>query len=126
MLSTSEPFSGFAVDDIDVAEAFYGEVLGLEVERQGEMLTLGLGSGAEVFVYPKPDHRPATFTILNFPVEDIDRAVDVLAGRGVSLLRYDHVPHDARGIVRPPQDGGPLIAWFEDPAGNVLAVLQDQ
>jgi predicted enzyme related to lactoylglutathione lyase len=126
MFGGSEAFSGFAVDDVATAESFYREVLGLAVERQGEMFTLRLGGGTEVLVYPKPDHRPATFTILNFPVADIDRAVEELVGRGVSLIRYDHFAHDERGVVRPPQDDGPLIAWFADPAGNILAVLQDQ
>ncbi|TVR32650.1 MAG: hypothetical protein EA388_11910 [Nitriliruptor sp.] len=79
-----------------------------------------------MLVYPQPDHRPATFTILNFPVADIERAVRELVERGVSLIRYDHFPHDELGIVRPPPGEGPLIAWFADPAGNVLAVLQDQ
>jgi predicted enzyme related to lactoylglutathione lyase len=114
------------VDDVAKAESFYREVLGLTVEHQGEMLTLHLGGGAEVLVYPKPDHRPAPFTILNFPVTDIDRAVEELVERGVSLIRYDQFAHDEHGVVRPPQDDGPMIAWFADPAGNVLAILQDQ
>jgi len=126
MFGESKAFSGFAVDDVAAAEAFYREVLGLAVERQDAMLTLRLGGGTEVLVYPKPDHRPATFTILNFPVADIDRAVEELVARGVSLIRYDDFLHDELGIVRPPAGEGPLIAWFADPAGNVLAVIQDQ
>ena len=126
MFGGNEAFSGFAVDDVATAESFYREVLGLAVDRQDGMLTLHVGGGTEVLVYPKPDHRPATFTILNFPVADIGQAVEKLVERGVSLIRYDHFPHDELGIVRPPQGEGPLIAWFADPAGNVLAVFQDQ
>jgi predicted enzyme related to lactoylglutathione lyase len=119
MFEQSQAFSGFAVDDIDRARTFYGEVLGLEVTR-GEMglLTLRLPGGAAVLIYPKPDHVPATFTVLNFPVDDVEAAVDALADRGVETLRYEGT--DGRGIQR---GHGPDIAWFTDPAGNILSVL---
>jgi len=116
-------FSGFAVSDIDAARAFYGEVLGLDVSDGGMgLLRLVLPGGAEVIVYPKPDHAPAGFTILNLAVADIEQAVDVLAERGVEFLRYDGFEQDQRGIAT---GGGPRIAWFTDPAGNILSVLQD-
>ncbi|MGW2014354.1 VOC family protein [Streptomyces sp. NPDC001927] len=127
MFGQSKAFSGFSVDDLDRARQFYGDTLGLQVEETGDadmrMLTIKLGSGASVFVYPKDNHSPASFTILNFPVDDIDVAVDELAKRGVSFERYAEFEHDAKGIVRGP--GGPSIAWFTDPAGNVLAVLKE-
>ena len=126
MFGSVEAFSGFAVDDVAAAELFYREALGLDVAPHDGMLTLRLGGGTEVLVYPKPDHLPATFTILNFPVADIDRSVAELVRRGVSLIRYDHLPQDEHGIMRLAQDEGPLIAWFAHPAGNILAVLQDQ
>jgi predicted enzyme related to lactoylglutathione lyase len=124
MLGSSKAFSGFAVDDVPRAKLFYETTLGIEVSEQNGILTLHLGSGAEVIVYPKPDHEPAGFTVLNFPVEDIEAAVDGLASRGIEFERYEgtEVEADERGIFR---GGGPLIAWFKDPAGNVLSVLQD-
>jgi catechol 2,3-dioxygenase-like lactoylglutathione lyase family enzyme len=122
MLGTTKAFSGFAVDDIAAARKFYGETLGLRVSEENGMLTLHLAGDRDTLVYPKPDHRPATYTILNFPVDDIERAVDELARRGVEFLRYDAFPVDDQGVFR---GGGPPIAWFTDPAGNVLAVLQD-
>ena len=122
MLGTTKAFSGFAVDDTDAAKRFYGDTLGLDVSEEHGMLTLHLSGGADVLVYPKSDHAPASFTILNFPVDDIDRAVDVLTERGVRFERYDSFEHDEKGIVR--AQGSPPIAWFTDPAGNVLAVLQ--
>ena len=119
-------FSGFSVDDIDAAEAFYGSTLGLDVQRNAMgFLDLRLPSGGSILIYAKPNHEPASFTILNFPVSDIDAAVDELIGRGVTTKIYSDAefPSDDRGIVR--GDGrGPDIAWFRDPAGNVLAVLQ--
>src|SRR5215218_8961134 len=115
MLSDSPAFSGFSVDDPMKARAFYEETLGLRVSvadgPRGSMLRLHLGSGAEVLVYTKPDHRPAEFTVLNFPVADIEAAVDELAGRGVTFQRYEGMPFDERGIMT---GGGPLIAWFTD------------
>lgn len=122
MIDATKAFSGFAVPDPDAAARFYRDTLGLDVAEQEEMLILRLGAGNPVLVYPKPDHVPATFTVLNFPVDDIDKAVDELAGRGVRFERYDAFEHDDRGIVR--AEGGPPIAWFTDPAGNILSVLE--
>ncbi|CBG75783.1 MULTISPECIES: VOC family protein [Streptomyces] len=130
MFGQAQAFSGFAVDDLDAARGFYGETLGLRVEESGQgemrMLILTLGSGARVFVYPKQTHTPATFTILNFPVDDIESAVGELERRGVSLERYPGFDHDEKGVVRAGGDGPAAIAWFTDPAGNVLSVLQEQ
>jgi catechol 2,3-dioxygenase-like lactoylglutathione lyase family enzyme len=122
MFGSTKAFSGFSVDDIAAAKAFYGETLGLRVSEQNGLLTLHLAGDRDIIVYPKPDHVPATFTILNFPVPDIEAAVDELAGKGVRFERYDHLKADDKGIFR---GGGPLIAWFTDPAGNVLSVLQE-
>ena len=125
MFSDSHAFAGFAVDDIDAARAFYAGVLGLELSEANGMLTLHLAGGGRVLVYPKPDHQPATFTVLNLPVDDIDAAVDGLIAAGVTLERYEGMPQDERGIVRPPKpEYGPPIAWFRDPAGNVVSVLE--
>jgi catechol 2,3-dioxygenase-like lactoylglutathione lyase family enzyme len=118
----TKAFSGFAVDDLDAARRFYGETLGLEVSEQDGLLTLHLAGGRDTLVYPKPDFVPATYTILNFPVDDIERAVDDLNARGVELLRYEGFEQDERGISRDP--AGPPIGWFTDPAGNVLSVLE--
>jgi len=128
MFKDTKAFSGFSVDDLEKAKTFYGDTLGLEVEEQPGMgLHLKLGSGAQVFVYDKPNHEPASFTILNFPVEDIDAAVDALVEKGVTMEHYDFgdFKTDEKGIMRTtdPADG-PTIAWFKDPAGNVLSVLQ--
>jgi catechol 2,3-dioxygenase-like lactoylglutathione lyase family enzyme len=123
MLTESKAFSGFAVPDIAAARAFYGDTLGLRTAEQNGLLLLTLGGGETVLVYPKPDHQPAVFTILNFPVDDLEGAVDELAGRGVRFERYEGFNQDERGISRDP--GGPPIAWFRDPAGNILSVLQD-
>jgi catechol 2,3-dioxygenase-like lactoylglutathione lyase family enzyme len=123
-LSNSTAFSGFAVPDTAAARAFYADTLGLEVTEEYGLLTLHLNGGERpTLIYPKPDHAPATYTILNFKVDDIEAAVDALAARGVEFLRYDGMEHDERGIMR---GGGPFIAWFTDPAGNILAVLQDR
>ena len=122
MLTDSRAFSGFAVDDLDAAREFYGGTLGLETSEEHGLLTLHLAGDRPTLVYPKPDHEPATYTILNFPVDDIDRVVDDLAARGVRFERYDGFDQDERGIAR---SGGPLIAWFKDPAGNILSVLQE-
>src|SRR5512140_1333353 len=113
-------FSGFSVDDVGKAKKFYGETLGLEVSEAHGLLTLHLAGGGRVVVYPKPNHVPATFTILNFPVSDIEKAVDALAGRGVRFERYEGaIETDVQGIHR---GMGPKIAWFKDPAGNILSV----
>ena len=121
-LGIDHAFSGFAVTDIEAAQAFYGDVLGLTVSEAGTMglLTISLPGGADVIVYPKPDHVPAVFTILNLEVADIDVAVDELTRRGVMFLRYDGFDQDDKGISR---GGEPQIAWFTDPAGNILSVL---
>ena len=126
MLKESQAFSGFAVPDIDAAKRFYGETLGLEVSEEAMgLLALRLGGGGSVMVYPKDDHEPATYTILNFPVGDIDGAVDELAGRGVEFERYEGFEQDEKGIARSSGEGGPDIAWFRDPAGNILSVLTE-
>jgi catechol 2,3-dioxygenase-like lactoylglutathione lyase family enzyme len=125
MLGESKAFSGFAVDDLEKAKEFYGETLGLDAELLDDgpgLLTLHLAGGRDVLAYLKPDHEPAIYTILNFPVDDIEKAVDGLASRGVSFERYDGFDQDEKGIARGP---GPNIAWFKDPAGNILAVLEE-
>ena len=126
MLRDSHAFSGFSTNDIDAARRFYGETLGLDAS-DGEMgtLDLHLGKDTHVFIYPKDNHEPATYTVLNFPVEDIDHAVDELSGKGVTFERYEGFEQDAKGIARSerPEDG-PSIAWFKDPAGNILSVLE--
>jgi catechol 2,3-dioxygenase-like lactoylglutathione lyase family enzyme len=121
MFTNTEAFSGFAVPDIEAARAFYGDVLGLHVTEEHGMLTLHIEGDRGTLVYPKPDHEPATYTILNFPVDDIDAAVDALAAKGVEFERYEGSGQDEKGIMR---DQGPPIAWFRDPAGNILSVLQ--
>jgi catechol 2,3-dioxygenase-like lactoylglutathione lyase family enzyme len=121
MFEYTRAFSGFSVDDVPEARKFYGETLGLRVSEEYGMLSLHIAGECNILVYPKPDHTPATFTILNFPVDDIDEAVDELTERGVRFERYDGLEQDEKGIFR---GGGPYIAWFKDPAGNVLSVLQ--
>ena len=121
MLGNSKAFNGFAVPDIEEARRFYGETLGIETSEENGLLTLHLAGDRPTMVYPKPDFEPATYTILNFPVDDIDAAVDELVSRGVEIERYDGFGQDEKGIAR---DAGPPIAWFKDPAGNILAVLQ--
>jgi catechol 2,3-dioxygenase-like lactoylglutathione lyase family enzyme len=123
MLKDSKAFSGFAAPDMDPIRAFYGDTLGIEVTEENGMLTLHLEGGRRpTLVYPKPDHEPANYTILNFPVEDIDRAVDDLAAAGVEFESYTgDLETDEKGVFR---KAGPPIAWFRDPAGNILAVLE--
>ncbi|MEU4547603.1 VOC family protein [Nonomuraea dietziae] len=121
MFRDTKAFSGFSVDDIEAAKAFYGDTLEIRVSEENGMLTLHLAGDRDTLVYPKPDHTPATFTILNFPVDDIDEAVDQLTERGVRFERYPQMNQDAKGVMR---EEGPPIAWFTDPAGNVLSVLQ--
>jgi catechol 2,3-dioxygenase-like lactoylglutathione lyase family enzyme len=121
MLGNSQAFSGFAVVDLDQARAFYGDRLGLETSDENGLLTLHLAGDRPTLIYPKPDHQPGNYTILNFPVDDIDRAVDELTARGVQFERYDGFDQDEKGIMR---DEGPPIAWFTDPSGNILSVLQ--
>ena len=120
MLSDSKAFSGFAAPDVAAAKEFYEGKLGLRVTEANGMLTLHLAGDRDTLVYPKADHVAATYTILNFPVDDIEAAVDELVGRGVEFEHYPGID-DPRGINR---RGGPLIAWFKDPAGNILSVLQ--
>lgn len=122
MFRNTKAFSGFSVDDVSRAREFYGETLGLDVSEENGMLTLHIAGDRNTLVYPKGgDHTPATYTILNFPVDDITRAVDGLAERGVEFEHYPGMDMDEKGIFH---GGGPLIAWFKDPAGNVLSVLQ--
>ena len=122
MLADSPAFSGFSVDDPVAARRFYEDTLGLRVsdEEMEGMMRLRLGGGTDVLVYPKADHTPASFTVLNFPVPDVEKAVDELTARGVRFEQYENPPTDAKGIMR---EGGPLIAWFTDPAGNVFSVI---
>ncbi|MBA2945124.1 VOC family protein [Streptomyces himalayensis] len=122
MFGTTKAYSGFSVDDIDAARKFYGETLGLRVSKENDLLTLHIAGDRDILVYPKPDHTPATYTILNFPVDDIDAAVDELSRRGVKFERYDHIETDEKGVFR---GDGPVIAWFTDPAGNVLSVIEE-
>ena len=121
MFANTKAFSGFAVDDVDKAREFYGDTLGLKTSEENGLLTLHIAGDRDTLVYPKEDHSPADYTILNFPVGDIDEAVDELASRGVSFERYDSFDQDEKGVWR---GGGPNIAWFKDPAGNVLSVLE--
>jgi catechol 2,3-dioxygenase-like lactoylglutathione lyase family enzyme len=123
MFTDTKAFSGFAVDDVGKARVFYEDTLGVRVSAENGLLFLHLGGDRPTVVYPKPDHVPATFTILNFPVDDIDAAVAELERRGVRFERYEGFEQDERGISR--AEGGPPIAWFTDPAGNVLSVLED-
>jgi len=122
MLRDSRAFSGFSSNDVAKAKAFYAEKLGLEVTEDHGMLTLHLAGGGKVIVYPKPNHEPATFTVLNFPVKDIEGTIDGLAKARIQFERYEGMDQDSRGISR---GGGPLIAWSKDPAGNILSIIQD-
>ena len=121
MLGESKAFSGFAVDDIEAARGFYADVLGLTVTEENGMLTLQLAGDRPTLVYPKDDHQPATYTILNFPVDDIDAAAEGLMERGVAFEIYEGAPQDEKGVMR---GYGPPIAWFRDPAGNILSIIQ--
>ncbi len=123
MLKDSKAFSGFAVNDIDRAKEFYAGTLGLAVAEENGMLRLRLAGGNDVLIYPKPNHIPATYTILNFPVDDIDKTVDELIEQGVRFERYDGFEQDEKGVFR---TAGPYVAWFTDPAGNILSVLQER
>jgi catechol 2,3-dioxygenase-like lactoylglutathione lyase family enzyme len=121
VFADSKAFSGFAVPDIARAREFYGTTLGIRVTEENDLLMLHLaGADRPTLIYPKPDHEPANYTILNFPVEDVEKAVDELVSRGVTIERYEGFDQDEKGIVR---GQGPDIAWFKDPAGNVLSVL---
>lgn len=128
MFRDAKPFSGYSVNDLEEAKTFYGEMLGLVIDDSGMGLSLQFANGHAVFLYEKEDHEPASFTVLNFPVDDINAAVDSLLEAGIVMKRYDDMPgdQDGRGIMRGKSAGmGPDIAWFEDPAGNVLAVLEN-
>ncbi len=130
MFTNAKAFSSFSVDNIENAKAFYGDTLGIETSSpmQG-MLALHLSGGMQIVVYPKNNHQPATFTVLNFPVEDLDAVVDELIARGVRFEHYDMngIKTDEKGIMRSPDPSrGPSIAWFKDPAGNILSVLERQ
>ena len=123
MLKDSKAFSGFAAPDLEKVQEFYGQILGLSVTEEHGVLTLHLAGGNNVLIYPKADHVPATFTVLNFPVGDVEQAVDELSKRGVRFESYDgpEIKTDEKGIMR---GKGPTIAWFKDPAGNILSVLE--
>jgi catechol 2,3-dioxygenase-like lactoylglutathione lyase family enzyme len=124
MFRDSHAFSGFSTNDVDRTREFYRDTLGLEVTEEMGAVGLNLAGGGRVYIYPKPDHQPATYTVLNFPVDDIDAAVDGLTAGGVVFERYDGIDQDDRGIARGRSTGqGPDIAWFKDPAGNILSVL---
>lgn len=124
MFKTNKAFSGFSVDDIQKANAFYGQILGMDVSETNGMLQLQVANGGQVLVYPKPNHTPATFTILNFPVTNIEQTVDELTKAGVHFEKYDneYLKTDEKGIAR---GEGPRIAWFKDPAGNFLSVIEE-
>lgn len=125
MFKATKAFSGFSVDDLAKAKRFYEETLGMDVAEDRGLMHLRIGSGADVLVYPKSNHAPATFTILNIPVANVDEAVDELAKRGVRFETYSQpdLRTDERGIMR---GQGPTIAWFKDPAGNILSVIEEQ
>jgi catechol 2,3-dioxygenase-like lactoylglutathione lyase family enzyme len=123
MLADTKAYSGLAVDDMDKAREFYAGTLGLRTSEEHGLMWLHLAGRRDTLVYPQPDVTPASYTILNFEVDDIEEAVDGLVARGVQFERYDHVEQDDRGIFR---QEGPYIAWFKDPAGNVLSVLQER
>lgn len=123
MLTNSPAFSGFSVNDTDAARTFYADTLGVRVSDIGEqpgLLQLHVADSTAILIYTKPDHTPASFTILNFPVEDVEKTVDELTAKGVEFIRYDGAGQDDKGIMR---DNGPTIAWFNDPAGNVLSII---
>ena len=124
MFKDAKAFSSFSVNDLKQAKEFYGETLGVKVSESEEGLELNLAGGHSVFLYPKPNHTPASFTVLNFPVKDIDEGVDALTTLGIRLEQYDlpDLKTDKKGIMR---GNGPTIAWFKDPAGNILSVVQE-
>jgi catechol 2,3-dioxygenase-like lactoylglutathione lyase family enzyme len=121
MFADTEAFSGFSVPDVEQAKRFYGETLGLRVSEEDGMLALHIAGSRDILVYPKDDHTPASYTILNFPVEDVEGTVEALTERGVRFERYEGFDQDDKGVFH---GGGPLIAWFKDPAGNILSVIQ--
>ena len=123
MLGNIKAFSGFSVNDVEAAKRFYGETLGVEVSENDAGLTLHIAGDRPILIYPKDNHEPATFTVLNFPVDDVEGTVAGLTERGVEFERYEgtEIETDEQGVFR---GGGPLIAWFKDPAGNVLSVIK--
>ena len=124
MLADTKAYSGIGVDDFDKARQFYGETLGLRttvLDEENHLMTLHLAGDRDTLLYESPAFSPAGYTVLNFEVDDIDTAVDELSSRGVTFEHYDEMPQDEKGVMR---EGGPLIAWFKDPAGNVLALMQ--
>jgi predicted enzyme related to lactoylglutathione lyase len=124
MLPTTNAYSSFAAKDIGAEKRFYADTLGLDVNElfDGQLLELRLSGEKRVLIYDKPDFQPATYTVLNFPVPDVDAAVDDLTKKGIEMARFDGFDQDDKGIARPGPDGGPTIAWFRDPAGNIIAV----
>jgi catechol 2,3-dioxygenase-like lactoylglutathione lyase family enzyme len=125
MLGNSHAYAGFSTNDLAKAKEFYGQTLGLDVS-EGMGLMIDLAGGGRVLIYPKDNHQPATFTVLNFPVDDIDSAVDALTSAGITFERYEGLEQDERGIARGRAVGqGPDIAWFKDPAGNILSILME-
>jgi len=122
MFGDTKAFSGFSSNDIPAAKKFYGETLGVNASESDGLLFLHIAGGNDLVIYPKDNHEPATFTVLNFPVKSIDEAVDELTRRGVSFERYDAMEQDDKGILR---GSGPSIAWFKDPAGNILSVIEE-
>ena len=124
MLTTSKAFSSFSVDDLSKAKQFYGQTLGVKLSESDEGLELKPSGNASVFLYPKPNHKPASFTVLNFMVDDIEAAVEELKKSGVTFEQYEgEIKTDEKGIHR---NGGPTIAWFKDPAGNILSVIENE
>lgn len=123
MFKNNRAFSGFSANDIPKAKEFYSQILGLEVNESNGILELQIANGSKVIIYPKPNHIPATFTVLNFPVNDVEQAVDELGKAGVRFEVYNESDFktDEKGIFR---EGGPKIAWFKDPAGNILSVIE--
>jgi catechol 2,3-dioxygenase-like lactoylglutathione lyase family enzyme len=124
MFANTKALSGFAVDDIEAARGFYADTLGIDVSGTDLLLTLRLAGGRDTLIYLKPDFTPATYTILNFVVDNVEETVDQLASRGVHFERYDGFEQDEKGISR--AEGGPHIAWFKDPAGNIVSVLEER
>ena len=125
MLKNSKAFSSFSVDNMDKAKSFYQDLLGLDIEENDMgILNIHLSGGGEVIIYPKPNHAPASFTVLNFPVKDVDHTVDKLIDKGITFEQYSgDIKTDEKGISR--NNGGPTIAWFKDPAGNILSIIQE-
>ncbi len=126
MFKDTHAFSSFSVDDLEKAKEFYGRTLGIEISGTPEGLSLKIAGGGSVFIYPKGDHEPATFTVLNFPVDDIDKAVNGLKALGITFEHYEgQIKTDETGVFRHGGEGrGPNIAWFKDPAGNILSVAE--